>query len=195
MTAQPREPLTPQLEGFLREFEGVRVNALELVGDLPEKDFHTRPAPGKWSVAECLAHLNATARQYQPVIQRAAGWGHSRGHYGQGPFGYGLLGKLAVWILEPPPRVRLPAPGVFRPVDHGSKNGVVEEFLGAREKYTECLWMANGLDLGRVKIASPTSPRVKVNLAGGFAFLAAHERRHLWQARRVKDRLGGAGRR
>jgi hypothetical protein len=70
---------------------------------------------------------------------------------------------------------------------------VVREFLGSRELFVESLHMANGLDLGRVKIPSPASWRVKLNLAAAFALLAAHERRHLWQARRVKDRLGRAG--
>jgi hypothetical protein len=39
-------------------------------------------------------------------------------------------------------------------------------------------------------VQSPASHWIKISLNSGFALMAAHERRHLWQARRV---LAAAG--
>jgi hypothetical protein len=52
----------------------------------------------------------------------------------------------------------------------------------------ELVSQANGLDLERIKVASPAGP-VKFPLGQRIALLAAHDRRHLWQAWEVrKDR-------
>ena len=47
------------------------------------------------------------------------------------------------------------------------------------------LRQANGLDLGRVRVRAPMNKWVRFSLGSGFAFMAAHERRHLWQARQI----------
>ncbi len=42
---------------------------------------------------------------------------------------------------------------------------------------------AAGLDLKRAIVVSPVSRFVRMPLGGYLAFLLAHDRRHLWQAR------------
>jgi hypothetical protein len=46
------------------------------------------------------------------------------------------------------------------------------------------------LDLARVKAPAPGLGPVKLNLHITFAWIAAHERRHLWQARQVRGHAG-----
>lgn len=48
---------------------------------------------------------------------------------------------------------------------------------------------AVSLPLDRIKIASPFDRRFKYNLFSFFHILLAHERRHLWQAERVKEAI------
>jgi hypothetical protein len=42
-----------------------------------------------------------------------------------------------------------------------------------------------GLDLAARKVPSPASRYVKYNVYSAFRIVTAHERRHLWQARRA----------
>ena len=49
----------------------------------------------------------------------------------------------------------------------------------------EAVRQASGLDLRRAKVMSPASTWIKMSLNSGFALMATHERRHLWQARQV----------
>jgi len=183
------EPLSAQLEGLRREFQSVRRNAEELLGGLTEEGFRARVRPGSWSVGECLDHLNAVARNYQPVLERAIEKGRQEGHFGTGPFGYGVGGDIAVWLMEPPPKVRFPAPGTFRPAEHGPIHEVRDEFHLRKDRFLDALDNAVGLDLSRIRVPSPVTSLLRFNLAAAFAFLAAHERRHLWQARRVRRTL------
>jgi hypothetical protein len=48
---------------------------------------------------------------------------------------------------------------------------------------------ADGLDLRRVKVATPISRFLKMSLGAMFAQIAAHESRHLDQAWRVREKL------
>jgi len=184
------DTLSPQLEGLRREFQAAGHNVEELLAGMTEEEFRTRIRPEQWSVGECLGHLNAVARLYQPVLERAIEEGREKGYFGTGPFGHGVMGWLSVRLMEPPPRFRLPAPRPFQPVDHGPLREVKREFDQSRERFVAALDDAGGLDLSRIKVASPASALVRLNLAAAFAFLAAHERRHLWQARQVRRALG-----
>lgn len=68
--------------------------------------------------------------------------------------------------------------------------GPLPRFLALRSRLARRLGDAKGLDAGRVKVRSPFIPLLRVDLVSAFRVVAAHERRHLWQARRVKEEPG-----
>jgi hypothetical protein len=49
------------------------------------------------------------------------------------------------------------------------------------------LEQADGLDMARVKVPALEAGRFRFNLQLTFAWIVAHERRHLWQARQVRN--------
>ena len=85
-----------------------RVEAVVL-GLTPEQ-FTTQPEAGKWSVAECILHLNVTASVMQSLMQDAIAQAKRDNQLGNGPFSVGAKGRLLIWIAEPPPKFRIPAP-------------------------------------------------------------------------------------
>lgn len=52
---------------------------------------------------------------------------------------------------------------------------------------------AAGIDLNRTRFVNPFIPLVRFTVGTGFLVIAAHERRHLWQAERVKANPGFPG--
>ncbi|MGE0392539.1 MAG: DinB family protein, partial [Vicinamibacterales bacterium] len=60
--------LPPELDAFRVEFEGFADAAAALAEPLSDDQFNWQPAPDAWSVAQCLEHLNATARSYLPML-------------------------------------------------------------------------------------------------------------------------------
>jgi hypothetical protein len=54
-------------------------------------------------------------------------------------------------------------------------------------QYVDRLRQANGLDLARARVRSPVGAWLRFSLGAGFALMAAHERRHIWQARRITE--------
>ena len=78
-----------------------------------------RPAPDKWSVAECIAHLRITSASYFPIWQDALHAARQGGLRGAEPYRVDLAGRLLAWSLEPPPKFKLRTPAPFQPVDTG----------------------------------------------------------------------------
>lgn len=90
--------------------------------------------------------------------------------------------------MEPPPGRRFRAPKSFRPTKrHLFTSETVDVFLELQDEFVSQLRRAQGVDLRRAKIRSPASPLIRFSLGIGFALIAAHARRHLWQAQQVKE--------
>lgn len=161
--------------------------AREITNELTEEQFNWKPAPGKWSVAECFEHLNLTGGKMMPHIDRAIERGYRRGIKGEPPFQPGYIGR---WFLKGSgPRGKpIPAPRVFRPASSGlSKKLVLDEFLTLQEQYISLVEKSDGLDLTRLKARSAITPLFRLNLATWFQSMPAHQQRHFAQMRRVME--------
>jgi hypothetical protein len=61
-----------------------------------------------------------------------------------------------------------------------------------QDQILDCLEQANGIDLSRVKVSNPVTNLFKLSVGQEFAFTAAHERRHVWQAQQIRAELQNA---
>lgn len=182
--------LAPELAELDRQFAALKAEASEIVNGLKESQFNWRPDAHSWSMAECLLHLNIVGDRYVHVLEKTLAEARARGLVGQGPFGYGWLGKWILANTEPPPKRKFKAPRSFTPSYGQPITAVLPTFLHLQEQLALQLEQANGLDLARVKAPAPGLGPVKLNLHITFAWIAAHERRHLWQARQVRGHAG-----
>jgi len=115
--------------------------------------------------------------------------GRAAGMTGHGPFRYGFISRWFVGFMDAPPKFRVKAPKIYAPAPGLLKDRVVPEFLAIHQRMLELLTKANGLDLARIKVPSPAGP-FKMSLGQRLALLAAHDRRHLWQAWQVRKNRG-----
>ena len=60
-------------------------------------------------------------------------------------------------------------------------------FRAYQVQFVDRLRQANGLDLSRARVRSPILTWWRMPFGTGVAFTTAHERRHLWQARRITE--------
>ena len=190
MVATGSLALGPAIDEFRSQFEQISAVADALVASLSDEQFAWQPAPNAWSVSQCLDHLNATARQYLPVIDEGIAEAIRRGLYGAGPYSYNWIGRLMVYLVQPTTRLRASTPKAFRPEPGRSRHDVTAAFRAYQVQYVDRLRQANGLDLARARVASPVKRWIRMPLGSGFAVMLAHERRHLAQARRVLSAEG-----
>jgi hypothetical protein len=179
----------PELELYRRQFEQIGQQASELTAKLNEARFNWRPSPAEWSIEECLAHLTMVGQWEVRAIDQAIDDGKQRGLTGQGPFEYGAVDRFIVHQTEPPVRSPLPTSRHFVPLHGQPVTAVMPTFQHVQSQLIIQLERADGLNLRRVKVSTPISRFLRMSLGAMFAQIAAHERRHLDQAWRVREKL------
>lgn len=180
----------PAIARFASEMTTVEGEFARLVQPLTDAQVNWRPSDGRWSIAECMAHLVATARPYVGAIDRAVERGFARGLLGGREFHPGRIGRWLVAQMEPPPRRKMAAPGKIVPQRFESVMTLRRDYEHAHRDLIAAVRRAEGLDLARVKFGSPIMPLLRQPLGTWLLFVAAHERRHLWQARQVRQEPG-----
>jgi len=142
-------PLTPELEAFQGEFDAIATDAGTLLAPLSDTQFFWSPSADAWSIAECLEHLNATARTYLPMLDSSIATAKRWGVDGAGPFRYGWLGRLIIQQTEPPPRRRFKAPALFQPAEPEARRKRSEIEAGFRG------YQVRGIGLRRAGLSFP----------------------------------------
>jgi len=101
----------------------------------------------------------------------------------------GLVGGWFVRTLEPPvkPRFKGKAPKAIRPRLSPSLHDAFGQFLASEDEVRAFVRRYADIDLAGVRFPNPFIPGVRFGLATGLHVIAAHERRHLWQAWRVRQ--------
>ena len=97
-------------------------------------------------------------------------------------FKYGVLERWFLKSLEPPVKMKGKAPKVFVPLTVDSRESAMAEWHRIHLDLTSLTCRSEPLHFRRVKVVSPFSRFIKISLGKAFAMIAAHNRRHLWQA-------------
>jgi hypothetical protein len=179
----------PILDEYVHGFEAVGRDVAALLDGLTDVQLHWRPSEGRWSIAECVAHLCTAGNLYLEPIDGAIQRGFERAMFGGRDFVPGRLDRWFIAEMEPPPRRRLKAPRKIQPQRVESGAQLSASFDALQRGLIERIRRATGLDLSRVKMKSPIVPLFRLSLGAWLGFLLAHERRHLWQARQVRQEL------
>jgi len=164
-------------------------DAQALVQGLSEQQGAWRAEPGSWSVAECLDHLATANRVYLQAMSGAAVGARASSRLRRGPAVPGFIGRWFVRMLEPPvqPRFKSKAPRAIRPRSAPSLADAFTAFMSSQQQVLAFLRAGADLDLTGVRFPNPFVRGVRFSLATGLHVIAAHERRHLWQAWRVRQ--------
>lgn len=180
--------LTQELADLQDQFAAVKADASDLANGLNFAQFIWRPEASRWSISECMAHLNIVGDRYVRALEPTIAEAKARGRTGRGPFGYGLIGKWILSNTEPPPKRKFNAARLSStPLPDQPITAVLPTLLHLQGQMERLIDAADGLDLRRIKVPAPGLGPVKVNLFVTLAWIVAHERRHLWQARQVRQ--------
>ena len=175
------------LAGCLVQVEASRAWFSRRVLPLSVEQLRWRPGPQRWSIAECLDHLNITLGFYLPKIDKTiqVGWRQRSTSQENGRY---LQSEIeALRVVEPPVTVRHEAARSLYPAIAVDPDCLVDDFHQTRDRYVDLVRRAFGLDLPRIMIGEPLHPFLRT-LGGTLAFIAAHDRRHMWQAEQVRHK-------
>jgi hypothetical protein len=178
------------LERVAGEFAEAQARMHRLAESVEDRDWNRRPAAGAWSMDECVAHLTITNERYVPILAEVADTAPELSDPAT-PMHRDLTGRLLCWFMEPPVRFKLPTAAGFEPPSSAGRPATVARFDAVQSRLVAVIRTLDGLDLTRVRMASPFNAKVRYSTYSALYILAAHERRHLWQAERVRTTLSG----
>ena len=164
--------------------------AQALLRDLDEEQLNWRPDERSWSIAQCLDHLNVANRIYLAPMLDAIEQARRKGSVRKGPIHSGFFGRWFAASMEPPPKRRLPAPRKIVPAVRTGRAELIEEWRRTQAEVDAVLRKAAGIDLNGTRFVNPFFSLIRFSVGTAFQVIAAHERRHLWQAEQVRGRAG-----
>lgn len=179
-----------QTEPMLQELEADVKEAIRLVEQefkpLTKEQINWVPAPGKWSINDCLEHLNIYSRYYQPRIRKQVEQG---GTQPKSTFSAGYFGEMMM-VMKPLPDGTIRKPmstmGSYNPTKQTTKNDrALQEILRHLNDLLDLLVMARSVNLEKHKITSTLGPILRFKLGDNYRFHIAHIQRHLLQAHNV----------
>ncbi|HKP38353.1 MAG TPA: DinB family protein [Pyrinomonadaceae bacterium] len=178
------------LETIIAEGEKNSTAARALVGQLNESQLNWKPAPEKWSIAQCLDHLAVTSHGFDSYFTKALARGRTKWPVTSPPkYRPSFIGGWLIKQVEPVTGRNLPAPKVFRPSSSNIENAL-EKFLAQQETFLQFVRATEGTDFNKTRLRSPVTPLMRYSLADAFVVTVVHGQRHLAQARRVRDTPG-----
>ena len=179
------EPISLTREQYLDSIRQSKASAIELAEGLTMTQMTWQPGGGaRWSVAECLDHLASATGIFLDAMQPAisqAGPGANASQFRA----TGFISKKLVLETEPPPKRKLSSPAKIRPRPTLNPEGILPRFLESLDRISALVASTAGKDLNRVRFHPPLIPLLRISAGSGLLLVAAHVRRHLWQAGQV----------
>lgn len=173
----------PDIGQILDALDSVSTDVERLFSTCDSNALVRSPVPGGWSASQCVAHLAATNFAYVTAMRAAVKPVlHLHNHERSGPISPGRLTRWFLAHLEPPPRHRVRASRRVSPPSIVQPYASLREFQQSQTAVRDLLLECRHLDLNHIRFPNPFIPGLRFTAGAGFLIIAAHERRHLWQA-------------
>lgn len=177
------------LEGREKETREIIDIVKSEFSELSSDQLNTKPAGDKWSISECLAHLNLTLKIYIPQMQKVI---EEKEKYGlqKENFSYSAIGKLAVKAMQPKADQSIGFKmKTFKRLNPKRSEidarAAISKFLDFQLSTIEVIHGLKNTSLTKPKIITAAGPILKMGIGDALHFMVAHNQRHIVQAQKV----------
>lgn len=140
-----------------------------------------QPAPGRWSVAQVLEHLNSYNRYYLPAIEKAIREDKPATAF----YTPGWLGNYFTRLMEAGKdgeiKNKMRSPKDHSPNPQPDWKPVLQTFVETQQHLLLLLEAATEKNIGKIRVPISISRFIKLKLGDTFRFLIAHQQRHFIQ--------------
>jgi hypothetical protein len=153
--------------------------------NLSVEQLNYREAPERWSILECIEHLNLYGDFYLPEIETRMLTSSPAKEAER--FSSGIVGNYFANLMKVNDGKikKMKTPKDKNP--SGSSLGIttIERFLKQQERLKALLQQARNIDLTRTQVSISLTKMIKLRLGDTFRFFVYHIERHVAQAERV----------
>jgi len=152
---------------------------------LPETELNFKESPDRWSVLECIEHLNRYGDFYLPELEKSVLNARPDGNAQQ--FSSGLIGNWFADLMKVKNGkvVKMKTPSDKNPAGSTLTAITIDRFLKQQEKLRLILDQARNVDLTRTKVPISLTKFIKLRLGDTLRFFVYHIERHVIQAEKA----------
>ena len=176
-------------EKWIIQLDKISGEVKKSFGDLNADQLNLKPAPDRWSIAQCLDHLIISNRLYFPVIQEVRDGTYRKPITARFPFMVNLFGNMILKSLLPESRRKVKTFQVFEPSESDLPEDIVKQFIEHQEELKKVINESGDLIEKNAVISSPVYRWIVYRLSTAYDILVVHEKRHLMQAREVMKQI------
>lgn len=180
------DPFNADLKTLIAAARNLAEETGNAFGLLSPFQLNWKPAPNRWSVAQCFDHLLTTNQGYFPVIDDVLA-GKKRGLWEKVPLLPKLAGRFFIKVLDPSSTRKLKAPKGFQPVQSDIPESVIGEFVHQQQQLMDRMRASEHLNLDKIVITSPVAAVITYSLMDAYRIIVVHQQRHFLQAKRVTE--------
>jgi len=136
----------------------------------------------KWSILECLEHLNRYSRYYNLQIKKAIQKLITKNRKSKEDFKPGILGKYFTNMIDPANMKKMKTQKHMNPVNSSLDRKVIKEFIQHQESLLQLIAQAESVDLNAIIVPVEFMKIIKMRLGDTLRFTVMHEKRHIQQA-------------
>ena len=176
-----------QLAKLVESLESAQGKLRALSDNLSDAAWTRHPAPGAWSAADCVEHLNMTSRAFVPRLREAANEARLLHSPHTKDYRMDFAGRVLAFMMGPMKHVgkfkigRVKTTGEFSPRGGQTRQQLLSDFVRLQSDLISIVRTADGLPIDQVKVQSPFG-RMRYNAYSALEIVAHHEHRHLRQA-------------
>ncbi len=186
--------LPPEFQRMLDDIDEADRRGAAIAASCSDEQFYWRPQNGDgWSIAQCLDHLGVMNVVYGTAIREGIEAARRRGSTRHESAKPGYLGGKFVQSMEPPVTRRLRAPRKGTPAPMKERQIILDGYRAGHDLTRQVIAEAATIDANRARFKNPFVPLIRFSIATGLFVIAAHDRRHLWQAEQVTRAPGFPG--
>ena len=159
------------------------INKAEGFKNLTDKELNHKESIDKWSILECIEHLNIYGDFYNPEIKKCI-----KNTYTTSAkiFKSGVIGNYFVNLISPKEKLnKMKTLKVNNPLGSRLDKNTIDRFICQQKEYLELIETSKHINLTKTKTAISISKFIKLRLGDTFRFITAHNERHLLQADNV----------
>ncbi len=160
------------------------LNQVEQYRQMELEDLNWKEHTEKWSVLECIEHLNRYGDFYIPEITQRIQ--NSSTTASNPTFKSGWLGNYFAESMLP--KEKLNKMNTFKsmnPVGSQLDKSVLDKFIRQQKQLLDLLEKSRSLNLSKIKTAISISKWIKLRLGDTFRVVIYHNYRHMVQAEKV----------
>ncbi len=181
---------TEKLIGDLKELTQSFVDKVQSIKYLETNQLNWKENDAKWSILECLEHLNLYGDFYLKEIESSIL--NTRYNRPADEFKSGFLGNYFANSMLPKNGKITNKMKTFKdkdPRDSNLERTVIDRFFKQQKRMLELLDMSQNVNLNKVKTGISITQLIRLKLGDTFRFVIYHNLRHFVQIENILKRL------